>query len=140
MKATLTMAAILTMVISAAFAAVTVSPPPRPVIGPPPPAPPPSCIPQNPADYVPNTAANGRPVAPADVVPQSNVVASTRIYTAVPGRNLRVPGAGVDPAAGARDGGPGRNPRVPGAGVIVDLPGLALPRCPSPPVKSKVIY
>jgi hypothetical protein len=118
MKATLTLAAILMFGTSAAVAAVIVSPTPRPVIGPPPPAPPPSCIPQNPADYVPNTAANGRPVVPADVVPQSNVVASTRVYTAVPGRN----------------------PRVPGAGVIVDLPDLALPRCPSPPVKSKVNF
>ncbi len=118
MKTTLAMAGVLTIVISAAFAAVTVSPPPRPVIGPPPPAPPPSCIPQNPADYVPNTASNDRPVVPADVAPQSNVVANTRIYTAIPGGN----------------------PPVPGAGVIVDLPDLALPRCPSPPVKSKVIY
>jgi hypothetical protein len=114
MKAKWALATILTILISAVTAAVPPPPPPNLVNGVRPPPPPPACIPQNPAEYVPN--ADG--TVPADVMPQSNVLAGTQIFT------------------GVRT----QNPRVPGAGVIVNLPGLALPRCPAPPVKSKVRY
>jgi hypothetical protein len=78
-------------------------------------APPPGCIdPKHSPDYTPGVDARGKPVAPADVPTEGDVVISSQVFAEVRTKN----------------------PQVPKVGVVADLSGLKqLPPCPPAPKK-----
>ena len=69
---------------------------------------PPTCVPNGP-DYVPGVDAYGRPVKPADVPSDTQVVVSTEVYPEIRSKNPQLQGTGLR----VRIDGLGQPPKCP---------------------------